>query len=141
MKYIHTKDEEVQINKGTLLTYAAYGAKSAALCEYVCKYHGITFKAEESESPTGKKIFIFFLTPTTIYKAFRAGSMLEKPELYEEEISSASAISCSQTGSCLDRWKEKFKDAISSPVAIESMPGESHNHPETEHPKAMDIIH
>jgi hypothetical protein len=84
MKYELTTKESQQLSSGELITHAAYDAQSAALCQYAADYNGIKFRAVLSESPTGKRIFIFLFYPDTFYKAYRLGDMLARPELYYE---------------------------------------------------------
>lgn len=86
MKYELTQSEKQKINAGEIITFAAYTPQKAALCEYVANRNDIKFKYEKSESPTGRQIFVFFLYPNTFYKAFHAGAMLERENLYKEEF-------------------------------------------------------
>jgi hypothetical protein len=86
MKYQLTPIEEEGINAGNIITMACYNAKHAAMAELITKHLNITYKIEQSESPTGKNIYLFFLYPDTYWKAFRAGDMANVPELYQDEL-------------------------------------------------------
>jgi hypothetical protein len=101
MKYNKTQSETQAINEGRIITMACYKAKNCALAEHIANYNGVKYKFEQSESPTGKGIFIFYFYPDTYYKAFRIGSMAERPELYEEEVNKLVAT-----------WEKKFQSLV-----------------------------
>ena len=86
MKYNLTEDEKKGIDDGRILTIACYNSKHAATAEFITKNQGIPYTVQQSESPLGKNIFIFFLYPNTFYQAFRVGDILNCPDLYQDEL-------------------------------------------------------
>jgi hypothetical protein len=98
MKYVITREEKEEINKGNILTIACYSAKHCAIAQYAMTATKIPYKVEPSESPTGKNIFIFFLYPKTYYQAFRAGDIVNNQKMFEEPASA-----------WLLMWEERFK--------------------------------
>lgn len=86
MKYNLSAIEEKGINEGNILTIACYNPNHASIAELIVKRNKIKYKIEQSESPTGKDIFIFFMWPDTYYKAFRVGDMANCPELYKDDL-------------------------------------------------------
>lgn len=86
MKYEPTETEKRGMDDGRILTIACYNAKHAAMAELITKKQEIPYTVQQSSSPLGKNIFIFFLYPDTYYKAFRVGDMLNCPDLYQDEL-------------------------------------------------------
>ena len=86
MKYQLTKAEETAINAGKIITIACYTEQDKKTAKFICGHLNIKHKTEKSESPTGRKIEIYFTEPETLYTAYLLGQMLVKPELYKEEI-------------------------------------------------------
>jgi hypothetical protein len=86
MKYELSPDEKRKLNTGEILSHACYDANAAGLCEFIKKNQNVRCRFQESESPTGRKIYICYFYPTTFYQAYQIGSMLNRPELYQDFV-------------------------------------------------------
>jgi hypothetical protein len=97
MKYQLTSEEIKKINTGEIITFPCYKADDGALCEFICEKLALKARFKQSESPTGRHIFIFFFYPTTFYQGYRIGGILENPSLWKDELTS------------IPQWENRFQ--------------------------------
>jgi hypothetical protein len=97
MNYELSENEKKSLNDGSIVSVACYNAKDAAMVDFITKLLHLKHKVVESESPSRRQIFIFFLCFDTFREAFRAGEMIKSKDLYKDE-----------SAPFVNTWKRKF---------------------------------